>query len=193
MAGVTVTAEDSADFSDVASVTAAHTYSVEAFDSFGFIEEALGVKLNALAADSADFTDAASASLYLGRYRRGDLVGLAISTAAVPDGPPVVVVMDSVPTQILAATMPATNLTRQTFVLPVLLGIDYPIGSFTVYYHYSIDGASTLQQGSFDVIPGGDSGGAVISMYSLDRAESRSVVAQLAGGQLVLGRNPATT
>jgi hypothetical protein len=42
----------------------------------------------------------------------------------------------------------------------------------------------------FDLVPGGDSGGAVIALHATDRPEGRAVVAQLASGRLALGRNP---
>jgi hypothetical protein len=40
------------------------------------------------------------------------------------------------------------------------------------------------------VVPGGDPGGAVISVFAHDRPESGYVLAQLGGGKLVQGRNP---
>jgi hypothetical protein len=88
--------------------------------------------------------------------------------------------------------MPAIDRERISFSLPTLVGTDYPPGSFSVYYYYTLAGVQTLQTATFTVVPGGDSGGSVISMHALDRAESRAVIAQLAGGSLVLGRNPAS-
>jgi hypothetical protein len=43
---------------------------------------------------------------------------------------------------------------------------------------------------TFDLIAGGDEGGAVVSMFAIDRPEARYVVGQLASGKLVQGRNP---
>lgn len=175
----------------------AHSYvgrrlSVAASDSFGFTEQVFG-GVGGGAADSATFTDAASSGLYLGRFRRGDSVPLGFSTPVIPDAPPIAIVLDSNSAQVYAAMMPAFDRSRLSFTSDLFIGLAFSPGSFQVYYHSVINGTATLQHGSFDVVSGGDSGGAILSMYSLDRSEVMCVIAQLEDGHLVLGRNPATT
>lgn len=141
-------------------------------------------------ATTATFTGTASCALYLGRYRRGDKVPLYLQLGSTPDAPPIAIVMDSNNDTIATIAIPATDQARTLFQIPLFIGLSYALGSFTVYFHYLIAGTASLQQAKFDVIAGGDSGGGVVSLYSLDRIEARCLVAQLSSGVLVLGKSP---
>jgi hypothetical protein len=140
--------------------------------------------------DSAAASDVASCSMYLGRFRRGDTVSLLLALDSTPDAPPIAVVLDSDSVQILSKMMPAVDGRRTVFSLPLTVSLAFAVGSFSVYFHIVIAGTQTLKQATFEVVPGGDSGGSVIALYSLDRTDSRCVVAQLASGVLVLGKSP---
>jgi hypothetical protein len=140
--------------------------------------------------DSATFHDVASVVTDLGRFRRGDWVPLGFHLNQLPDYVPVVVILDANNTQVASAMMPSLTPDGLTYFLPYQVGLALSVGNFSVFYHYVISGQSTLQLATFEVVPGGDSGGAVISMYSVDRPEVRSLVAQLDSGVLVLGRSP---
>ena len=126
----------------------------------------------------------------LGRYRRGDWVTLAFTLTQIPDTIPVAIILDSNSATIATLIMPAACANRLTYSRPVQISLAYAVGNFSVFYHYVVSGTPTLQQATFEVVPGGDSGGAVIAIYSLDRPEVRSIVAQLDSGVLVLGRSP---
>lgn len=191
MADHVSTAADSASAHDRVHASVGHLYAAAASDSFGFIEQADGGPGGAVAS-SAIFTDVATSGLYLGSYRRGDTVPLGFSTPAIPDSPPIAIVLNSSSAQVFAGMMPAADRTRKNFALPLFVNLSFGPGKFYLYYHSVVAGQSTLNQGSFDVVAGGDSGGSILSMYSLDRAEVRCVIAQLEDGHLVLGRNPAT-
>lgn len=77
------------------------------------------------------------------------------------------------------------------FALPVFLGLEFSLGTYSLSYSYTVDGDAIDTDGdSFEVIAGGDPGGRVISMVAYDRPEARYVVAQLTSGRIVQGRNP---
>jgi hypothetical protein len=141
--------------------------------------------------DSATFADTAAVISDLGRVRRGDWAELTLSTTAVPDSPPVAIILDNSMATVATLMMPATTPDGLNFSLPLQISLAYSVGTFSVFYHYKLAGQSTIQQQTLEVVPGGDSGGAVISMYSIDRPEVRSLVAQLDSGVLVLGRSPS--
>lgn len=180
-------ASDLAIFSDFAHRN--EHYSVHARDECVFSDRARE-GFGDDAADSAVFTDLADCSVYLGRYRRGDVVQLPFSSDSVPDAAPVVVIVKTTGGQVDAFPIPATDRSLLDFGYPLFIGQPYSLGSFRAYCHFTIGGVEALKQATFDVIAGGDSGGAVISLHGVDRPEARSVIAQLASGRLVLGSNP---
>jgi hypothetical protein len=59
-----------------------------------------------------------------------------------------------------------------------------------VYFYFTLAGVAYSASGSFDVVAGGDSGGRVMSLHSVDRPEARGLIAQVSSGRLVLGSNP---
>lgn len=185
MADINAQASDAATLKSVASAT--RILVVGASDSFTSTDNSLPQNPSA---DSATFTDLALSVMDLGRFRRGDWVPLSFTVQQIPDAIPVAVILDSNSTQIDIKMMPAVTPDGLTFLLPYQVGLAYETGIFTVFYHYVVSGTSTLQNAAFEVVPGGDSGGTVISLYSIDRPEVRSIVAQLDSGVLVLGRSP---
>ncbi|MBX6312831.1 MAG: hypothetical protein IRY99_07945 [Isosphaeraceae bacterium] len=134
---------------------------------------------------------------YLGRYQRGQAVTLGVRVLG-PDRLPAM--PDSAPTARvygdggLVATyrLPIIDKGGQVgmFQRPVAIGLEYERGRYRVVYQYAVGAHAGMVIDTFEVIPGGDSGGAVISMYAYDRPEARYVVAQLSDGKLVQGRNP---
>ena len=64
------------------------------------------------------------------------------------------------------------------------------VGRYRVAYRYTAGSFVGLALDSFDVAPGGDPSGPVVSLFSYDRPEARYVVAQTADGTLIQGRNP---
>ena len=203
MPGFNVEAKDEATLSDLA-----WTPTVLAVDGGHFHDSAGATRVLVVAArdsatissvgypqnpssDSATFTDTAAVISDLGRFRRGDWAPLTLSVDSLPDGPPVAVILDNSMDTVATLMMPALDPSGLNFLLPIQISLTYEVGTFSVFYHYKVSGESFLQQSALEVIPGGDSGGAVISMYSIDRTEVRSIVAQLDSGVLVLGRSPS--
>ncbi len=141
---------------------------------------------------STSYNTSVSRNVDLGRYRRGDTVTIGCVTPGVPDAAPIAVILDVGMNPVMACPIPATDSTHMTFALPVFIGAQFNVGSYSVSYQFTVGGQSGLTTGdSFLVIPGGDSGGDVISLYSFNRPEGNYVVAQLSSGRLAQGRNPS--
>jgi hypothetical protein len=135
---------------------------------------------------------------YLGRFQIGQTVPLAVVPVdsggfpSPPDSAPVATVQDPSNTTVGILKM-ALGGDPEHFAIGFFLRGGLALGTYQVTYAYRVNGASLGETGSFDVIPGGDPGGAVIAMVGYDRPEARYVVAQLASGRLVQGKNPRVT
>lgn len=131
----------------------------------------------------------------LGRFQQGQTVQLHVTTvdedgnAAQPDAAPIATFKDSNSEVVAAVKMPMF-LGPVSFLLSIFLGVEFPLGTYTVEYSWSIGDFTGSASDTFFVIHGGDVGGRVISMFAYDRPEARYVVAQLSSGNLVQGRNP---
>lgn len=131
----------------------------------------------------------------LGRFQPGQNVLIGVSTVdgsdnpAWPDVAPIATITDSNNDTIWTGKL-ALDGGAFHFSLSVFVGIAYSVGTYSVSYQWTVDGAVVTAQDRFDVVAGGDIGGAVISMYAYVRPESTYVVAQLSSGNLVQGRNP---
>lgn len=128
----------------------------------------------------------------LGRCRRGDKVMLSCSVPSVPDHAPIAVVLNSDSHVVATIALPKIGPSRKLFGMSVFIGTAFIVGNYLVSYQFSVGGNSgSVPDDRFAVVPGGDSGGDVISLYSFDRPEARFVVAQLSSGRLAQGRNPS--
>lgn len=131
----------------------------------------------------------------LGRFQPGQRVLLGVSTVdgsanpAWPDSAPVATITDSNNDTIWTGKI-ALDGDQYHFSLNVFLGIAYSVGTYQVAYAWAVNGTPVTATDTFDVIAGGDIGGAVVSMYGYVRPESTYVVAQLDSGNIVQGRNP---
>jgi hypothetical protein len=142
------------------------------------------------ASDSASFSDVAAVIMDLGRVRRGDWIPLSFTLPSLPDSIPVAVILNSDSAQMAALMVPAINPTGTIFSLLFQITSAFSVSNYQVFYSSVVAGQSVMQRAQFEVVAGGDSGGAVIALYSVDRQEVRSIVAQLDSGVLVLGRSP---
>lgn len=131
----------------------------------------------------------------LGRFQLGQSVPLAVATVdgqgapASPDAAPTAAITGPSGDPVATVELAMAGDDRH-FALPFFLGLSLPLGTYGVAYSYLILGAAMAASATFTVIPGGDTGGAIISMFAFDRPEARYVVAQLESGRLVQGRNP---
>lgn len=135
---------------------------------------------------------------YLGRYQVGQAVPLAVTPldgggfATQPDAAPVATV--TAPGGAVLGPFKLAMVADPThFALAFFPGVGLPLGTYAVAYACLVAGQASTIAGSFDLIPGGDPGGAVVGLFSYDRPEARFVVAQLASGRLVQGKNPRFT
>ena len=127
---------------------------------------------------------------YLGRFQPGQNVPISVTTTAPPDRPPIAVVRDPNGNVVatIALAMRGGNL---VFGCDFFLGSAAILGTYTIGYSYVVAGTPGTATGSFDVIIGGDLGGAVIALYAYARPEAQYVVAQLSSGMLAMGKNPS--
>ena len=132
---------------------------------------------------------------YLGQYQQGQTVPLMLRAVGYggqiitpSDAPVATIYDDSGATQ--SFVLPASDRANSIFSLPVFLGLTFPLGRYRVCYRYSAGADVKARADYFEVIPGGDPGGAVISVFAYDRPEAGYVLAQLGSGMLVQGRNP---
>lgn len=123
----------------------------------------------------------------LGRFRHGDTVDVSVSLPSIPDSPPLATLYGPTGQPVTSYYMPTRD--GLEFSVSPTVGA-WALGTFSVSIAYSISGVPSSLVVLFDVVPGGDSGGSIISMHVHSRPESNYVVAQLSSGVVVQGRNP---
>lgn len=118
-------------------------------------------------------------ALDLGRFRQGDTLKLlfVLPNQSAP-------VSATIQGPAGSETLPLSTRDGLTFLARRLLDQSYPPGIYRVLVQ-----AQALQ---FEVVPGGDPGGSVMSLFHSKSVQGWQVLAQLQSGQLVLGRNPRT-
>lgn len=134
-----------------------------------------------------------------GRFQTGDSIGLVVGTVdggdrpVEPDAAPVATIRDPDGAPVAAVPLPRLGRDPTVFGMNYFLGLRFAtLGTYSVAYawDYGEGTASGAAADAFELIAGGDSGGAVIAMSHIDRPEAGYVVAQLASGKLVQGRDP---
>lgn len=136
---------------------------------------------------------------YLGRFQLGASVPLYLrcvnvsNAPSLPDNPPQAKIFSGT-TVVEARKMPiedryVPNCTG-TFRLPLFLGRLYAAGRYTAVYYYRVSSYYGMVEDCFDVVPGGDPRGSVVSAYFLERPEASYVVQALEDGSIIKGRNP---
>jgi hypothetical protein len=74
---------------------------------------------------------------------------------------------------------------------PLFLDDAFAVGRYTVAYRWKDSAAADrVELQTVDVIPGGDSDGAIIALHSVERPDRTSLVYQTDGGVLARGLNP---
>ena len=127
----------------------------------------------------------------MSRYQRGSVVLLAVNPASKTDRLPVATITTPSGTTLAVVPIPLSPGSGPlTYVARFRLPAGLALGTYGVSISYAIAGTQTTSSASFDLAPGGDSGGEIISMFGYDRPEGRYVLAQLGSGRLVQGLNP---
>jgi hypothetical protein len=130
-----------------------------------------------------------------GRYQRGDAVPLGVATTAgegvptSPDAAPLATIAGPDGGVVATVRLPMAG-DDTHFGAAWVPGVDVALGNYSVTYTYQVAGVPGESTAAFEVIPGGDPGGAVVAMASVERPLARYIVAQLASGRLVQGTNP---
>jgi len=138
---------------------------------------------------------------YLGRYRLGERVPLALQCVTLagvptwPDAAPYADVWNAAGTKIKTVRMVVVDRFRVTglFTRRLFLGAEFAVGSCRVVYRYTTNSAVDVGQDHdyFELIGGGHADGPVISMHAFDRPGALYVVHGTAAGRLLRGRNPS--
>jgi hypothetical protein len=135
----------------------------------------------------------------LGRFQKGDRVPLRVApvdgagNAVEPDAAPTATVRDPGGDPVLTRPLPLVERGVIAFGMGLFLGVNFAtLGTYSVAYawDYGEGAGQGAASDTFELIAGGDEGGAVVSMAHIDRPEAGYVVAQLASGKLVQGRDP---
>lgn len=136
--------------------------------------------------------------MYYGRFQLGQSVPLAIRTddangvPTMPDDVPVARIYKNDDTLVASQRIPVFDKsgTNGLFLLPFFLGPAFSVGRYRVLYSYTLSGTPQVKDDYFEIVAGGDPGGAVISAYWYDRPHAKFLIQQLDSGKLVQGRNP---
>jgi hypothetical protein len=147
---------------------------------------------------------------WLGRFQLGDFVGLIVQckdqngVPTMPDNVPISRFFDPNGTFIGITHLP----TLERFATPGLFQLTLPIssifstqGNWRVISTYSIGSFTGIDENTFEVVPGGEARGNVISMYYYRRPDADYIVFQTdngdgivdsisAGGLILAGRSP---
>lgn len=136
--------------------------------------------------------------MYLGRYQLGGTVPLRLHcetpthAIVMPDHPPAAHVFDGSNTKQFAGLIPIDEryVLTGSFRYPLFLGSGYTVGHYSIVYYYVISGVMYSKADTFEVVPGGDTHGAVAAAYFYERPEANYIIQALEDGSLVKRRNP---
>jgi hypothetical protein len=131
---------------------------------------------------------------HLGYFQAGDFVRISLATQVsgvpvAPDAAPVMVITNPSSVALPVQTM-AMNGEDTSWLVNFFLGNSSIVGIYRIVFTFFVSGVEYTDQGSFSVVPGGDIGGDVISVYSFARPDATYVLAQLTSGVIVCGKNP---
>jgi len=136
--------------------------------------------------------------MFIGRYQLGQSVPIAVQTEGAPGKPelsddvPVADLFTAAGALVLSKRLPIVDRFGVTgwFLLPVFLDETFEEGNYLVNVHWADDGDARAKTYRFEIVPGGDTDGAVVAMHAYDRPHGKFLVQQLDSGRIVAGRNP---
>jgi hypothetical protein len=136
--------------------------------------------------------------MFRGRYRLGDLFPLSVwcrnaaGTPTLPDAAPRVRITDADGDFVLAQKIPIIDPDDITGLFRYRLSLDsrFSTGTYHVSYQYEIGGTAYGKTEDLEIVAGGHTDGAGISMYYMRQSPKDFVLLQTDGGLLRKLRNP---
>lgn len=136
--------------------------------------------------------------MWRGRYQLGDEAVIGVlcrngsGTPVAPDAAPTAKVYNSTGTKVAELSIPPKDIARATGLFEhfVRLGSDFAAGVYSVVYSWSASGYTGGDVDWFEIAPGGDEAGTVISMTYFETANAGHLVQQLDSGRIKTGKNP---
>jgi hypothetical protein len=136
--------------------------------------------------------------MYLGRYQLGDTVNVILlchdanRTPGMPNNVPLMKVWDPGNNLVLAAFMPILDqyIKPGLFYYQLLLDTNFDVGNYGLTFYWQQGSYSGIESSNFEIVPGGDPDGAVISMFFYYRPQANFVMQQLEAGKVIEKRNP---
>lgn len=134
----------------------------------------------------------------LGRYELGQEIVVpqlctdGVGVAVVPDVLPTIAFYNAGGNKVLSALMPCRDRFGATglFFYRTPLGALFSVGQWGGSIAWKVAGVARLRAFVFEIVPGGDTAGAVVSQYFLERPQANYLVQKTDGGTRVFGRNP---
>jgi hypothetical protein len=132
---------------------------------------------------------------YIGAHQLGDRLGLALQTGTgptpvLPDAAPTATVVNAAGVVVATYSVPPSRQEDAYFARAIHLNRQYVVGRYAVRYAYQVGGQNRTELDVFDIVAGGDPGGAVIAGYPFHRPHAEYHVLDLDSGELIRGRNP---
>lgn len=135
--------------------------------------------------------------MYRGRYRVGDelyLGVLCVNAVGAPAAPTEAPTADiwTAGVRTKAVLLPAVDRPAVVglFAQRLFLGQDFAPGRYEIHYRYRAAGFPNVVTDTFEIAPGGDAAGSVVSMAGYKRPQATYVVHQLDSGRIRKGKNP---
>ena len=136
----------------------------------------------------------------LGRFTLGQFVPLAVAcrtgeAAYAPAAAPRAAIYNSSGVKIASPRLPSVDKGAITgfFVLPLRLDSNYSVGRYSVAINYVANNVVHLDVHHFEIVAGGNSGGAIISQHFYDRPHAKFLVQKLDSFQRRLVKNPRSS
>ena len=136
--------------------------------------------------------------MYRGRYQLGSIVPLSVwcrtsaDTPTAPSNCPSMQVFNDSGTRVASLLIPIHDRYAVTgfFLYPLSLDHRFATGRYRVVYHYTVSGATKMEEDEFEVVAGGSVDGQAMNMYYLSLPQSNYVLLQTDTGRVLKLRNP---
>lgn len=134
----------------------------------------------------------------LGRFELGQEIVVPLictdgnGVAVVPDLPPAIAFYNAAGVKLLTDLMACRDRYGATglFFYRRPLGSAFAVGKGSISMTWKAAGVARLRVFQFEIVPGGDAAGAVVSQYFFERPQAVYLVQHTDGGSHTFGRNP---